>query len=67
MAVDPNATWEAWAEALTDNEREAAVENAVTLLGWLHRGGFRPTAWESHPEAEASFIAWCDAHDIRGS
>ena len=62
--MDPNQAYEDWLLALTDKDKEAAVDAAEALAGWLKRGGFEPRGWTQQHRAE--FIAWCDEHDVTG-
>ena len=61
--MDPNAAYENWLLARTDNDREAAIDAAEALAGWLSRGGFEPHGWT--PQHRAEFTAWCDEHEVR--
>ncbi len=42
--MDPQATWDSMIAALVDNDLEEAATCASSLLEWLDRGGFFPTA-----------------------
>jgi hypothetical protein len=55
--MDPNQAYEDWLFALTDNNREAAVQAAEALLGWLQRDGFAPHGWTD--EQRSRFVLWC--------
>ena len=60
--MDPNAAFERWREALRNHDRIEALDAAEALAGWLERGGFEPDWTEP---VKVSFIAWCDAHEVR--
>lgn len=60
--MDPNQAYEDWLLALTEHRREAAVEAAEALAGWLKRGGFEPRGWTA--EQRSTFVAWCDQHGV---
>lgn len=41
--MDPNATWKMIEDAMSARDREAVAESADALIGWLERGGFKPS------------------------
>jgi hypothetical protein len=42
--MDPQAAWDSMIAALVDNDLEEAADYASSLMMWLDRGGFFPTA-----------------------
>jgi len=40
--MDPQATWDELQDAIRSNDLEITRERAVSLMGWLARGGFPP-------------------------
>ena len=53
--MDPQAAWDELQDAIRRNDREITRERAVSLMGWLARGGFPPVT-SSDPAMDA------DAH-----
>ena len=40
--MDPQATWDELQDAIRSNDLEITRERALSLMGWLARGGFPP-------------------------
>ena len=40
--MDPQATWDELQDAIRRNDPEITRDRALSLLGWLARGGFPP-------------------------
>lgn len=53
--MDPQATWDELLDAIHRGDQEITRERALSLLGWLARGGFPPVT-SSDPTMDA------DAH-----
>jgi hypothetical protein len=42
IIMDPQATWDELQDAIRRGDQEITRERALSLLGWLARGGFPP-------------------------
>jgi hypothetical protein len=52
--MDPQATWDELQDAIRCNDQEITRERALSLLGWLARGGFPPvTSTDPAMDADA--------------
>ena len=52
--MDPQATWDELQDAIRRNDLEITRERALSLLGWLARGGFPPvTSTDPAMDADA--------------
>lgn len=59
--MDPNATWQRLAEAVSAESWEEAVEAAGDLSEWLARGGFPPRITGKETFDRLAARSACDA------
>ena len=53
--MDPNACFESFLDAISDNDIDEAKNAREDLQTWLNHGGFEPN-WDS--EQKKQFLSW---------